>query len=910
MVWQSSPYVYLMAFTGAVSLAVACFTLGRRHTSGSIALALANIGAMIWAWTTSLELASGSFGSAAAFHKLSFLGMDLIGVAWFAFAAAYTGHESWVTPKKLYAISLLPAINQVLVWTSGYHTLVWKTLTLDTTGSFAVIRESPGVWWWVDTVYSYCLLGIGIALLGAMFIRKPGLYRRQVAAVLAGVLVPIAVDAVYTFGMPKSEPVNLTPALFAWVGLALYWGFTRYRLLDVTPVASEFVVKHLGDSVVVTDTQNRAVYLNPAAEKLLGAELRSVAGKPITELMVDSPGLLGAYEMSKRPGAESSQEWEHAGRYYDGRVSTLRDSRNRIRGSILVLRDTTDRKETELALGQARLNLENRVRDRTAELAWEKERLAQLNAVAVEIARCMTSAEVLRAGVRLARDAVGCDAAALWVRSSRDRSRLVGSQGLSRNGRKQLRALLTNSAEAQEAVSTGLPVCITASECTGGNLEVSTEPCFGTIAVIPLISRRLNLGALCFGRNDGRSSFSEETLALGRSIASQIAVALENARRYDDARFLAERDSLTGLLNHRGVSRRLEQELARSESSGSVFALVMIDVDNFKLFNDVYGHVVGDRVLQRVASLLNSVLRRSDAIGRYGGDEFIVIMPGSDVQSAVPLIERLQDSLESHSLHVGDGQDVPIKMSYGVATFPFDGRGVGELLAAADANLYRSKQRGGDRITASGSDDSLRPMPLGSFAALDGLVTTVDKKDHYTRKHSDDVTEYALALASKLGLSLETQRSLRIAALLHDVGKIGVPDRILRKPAKLSEKEFEAVKQHVALGELIIKGIPNPKEVLSAVSSHHEDFDGKGYPRGLKGEEIPLPGRILAVTDAYSAMTSDRPYRKALSVEGAKAELRRVSGSQLDPKVVDAFLELLREDEGHERTQAVLAISA
>jgi HD-GYP domain-containing protein (c-di-GMP phosphodiesterase class II) len=155
------------------------------------------------------------------------------------------------------------------------------------------------------------------------------------------------------------------------------------------------------------------------------------------------------------------------------------------------------------------------------------------------------------------------------------------------------------------------------------------------------------------------------------------------------------------------------------------------------------------------------------------------------------------------------------------------------------------------------------------------------------------VCEQAVAVAAELGLSGATQRCLRIAGLLHDVGKIGIPDRILRKPGSLSEDEFEIVKQHVSLGELIIKEIPNLLDVLAAVSSHHERYDGRGYPRGLKGEDIPLLGRILAVADAYSAMTTDRPYRKALTPIEARKELKRAAGTQLDPHVVTTFLSIL-----------------
>jgi len=604
-----------------------------------------------------------------------------------------------------------------------------------------------------------------------------------------------------------------------------------------------------------------------------------------------------------------SQECEHKGRFYDGRVSVLRDRRHRVRGRALVLRDITDRKEAELALKEARRELEHRVRARTAELAAEKQHLAQLNAAAVEIARCKTTTEVLRVGIRLAREATGCDATALWFRSPGGKLRLAGSEGLSKNERRQLRRLLTVSNAAEEAMSSGATVLVDGLSDVAGERTPAPQLTSGTrAAMVPLVSRRQKLGVLCLWSRDADLGASEETLSLALGIASQISTALENTRRYEEARFLADRDSSTGLLNHRGISKRLDQEVARAERSDSVLAVVVMDVDNFKLLNDTYGHAVGDRILQWIALVLTKSLRRSDVVARYGGDEFIAILPGLDAGAAVGLAERLRVSLNDHSLQAEIGENVPITMSYGVAIYPTDGRGVSELLAAADGNLYRSKRKGGDFITAPGGADDHQLETMGAFTVLDGLVNTVDGKDHYTRKHSDDVTEYALALASELGLSLDTQRSLRIAGLLHDVGKVGVPDNLLRKPARLSQEEYEAIKQHVMLGELIIKGIPNLREVVSAVASHHECFDGTGYPRGLMGTEIPLLGRILAVTDAYSAMTTDRPYRKALSPEEAQAELKRVSGTQLDPKVVGAFLELLQADEQRVGTSLAVAV--
>ena len=230
MIWQFNTYVPIMSFAGAVSLVVGAITLRRRPAPSSVPLGLVSIAGAIWAWASALQLASGSLQYAVLFHKLAFIGILVIGPAWFVFTAMYTGHERWVTAPKVAILSLLPATTQVLIWTTPHQTLMWKGFTLKAVGSYMVLHESPGVWWSIDTAYSYLLLGLGAVLLAYIFVREAVIYRRQITALVMGVLVPLAVDSVYTLGMPISEPVNLTPALFAWVGLVVYWGFTRYQL--------------------------------------------------------------------------------------------------------------------------------------------------------------------------------------------------------------------------------------------------------------------------------------------------------------------------------------------------------------------------------------------------------------------------------------------------------------------------------------------------------------------------------------------------------------------------------------------------------------------------------------------------------------------------------------------------------
>ncbi len=922
MAWQFGLNVYLMLAAAAISFAVVVVTLRRRRTPASLPLAAVTLAGGLWALMSGLEIASGSLGGAILIHKFAFLAMGAIGVAWWAFAVTYAGRERWASRKVLIVLSILPLVTQLLVWTNAYHGLMFESLQMTARGGHLYLHKGPGIWWWIDSAYTYGLLLAGFLVLFRLLLREFGLYRRQVVALCVALIVPLVADILYIANTPGGETVDWAPAFFAWVGIVLYWGFTRYRLLDLTPVAREFVAEHLSDALIVTDNEDRATYMNLAGEKLLGVNLNTIVGKPLQEALTGFPGLSDLYDRARNSVRGGLQEWQHSGRYYDGRVSAMCDGSGRVRGSILVLRDTTDRKMAEFALDDARQDLEERVVERTVELASEKERLARLNTVAVQVARCGASAEVVATGVHLACEAVGATAGTLWLRSRKGPMKLLHHDSLSEESWQTLQFMFSTSIEVEMALNDALPICLGAEQIYAENtVQTSTatdaasnhlppSPGFRRVAVVPLISRGVNLGALCLVSSNPAFARNPDTLPLAGAVASHIAVALENVRRYEDVQFLAERDSLTGLLNHRGFSRRFEQEAVRSMRSGSVLGLVMIDVDNFKLFNDAHGHVVGDQVLQEVARILTAALRRSDIIARYGGDEFIAALPDTDAEAAVQLVERVRVALRESPFVVGGHNAIPLQMSYGIAVLPNDGNTAADLLAAADANLYRSKRRGGDFITASGGDSSHWPVAVGSFSVLDGLVTMVDKRDNYTRRHSEDVTEYALLLASRMELSVDTQRALRVAGLLHDVGKLGVPDHVLRKPADLSDAEFEAIRNHVTLAELIIQGIPNQEEVLSAVSSHHERFDGKGYPRGLKGAEIPLLGRILAVTDAYSAMTTDRPYRKALSPASARAELEQVAGTQLDPQLVEIFLMALEDEERRDETRVAVFASA
>jgi putative nucleotidyltransferase with HDIG domain len=234
-------------------------------------------------------------------------------------------------------------------------------------------------------------------------------------------------------------------------------------------------------------------------------------------------------------------------------------------------------------------------------------------------------------------------------------------------------------------------------------------------------------------------------------------------------------------------------------------------------------------------------------------------------------------------------------VSAGIGLYPTHARSVTALLSVAALALTEAKASGGDRVAVARIGEEDRVV-LGSLDVLQGLVLAVDTKDRYTKRHSEDVARYAVYLARRLGLDDATQRSVQLAGLLHDVGKIGIPDVILRKPSKLTADEYAMFHQHVALGDAIVRDVPDATEVRAGIRHHHERWDGGGYLDGLAGEEIPLVARIISVADTFSAMTTTRPYRKALPVDEAIRRLRDASGTQLQPELVETFVTGLETD--------------
>jgi diguanylate cyclase (GGDEF)-like protein len=408
-------------------------------------------------------------------------------------------------------------------------------------------------------------------------------------------------------------------------------------------------------------------------------------------------------------------------------------------------------------------------------------------------------------------------------------------------------------------------------------LQGSAE-CFGSVII-------------AFGENPG----SKEDIACIQAFSTDLSSALGQLVLSLQAIASSELDYLTGLLNHRAISRRFHKICENSRDSQTKFGILSIDIANFKTFNETYGHIVGDELLRRVGRELRYALGPAVSIGRTGGDEFMILVPNANLSQTYKIARLVNDTIVNSSvIPDGHAENIPIAVHIGLASYPESGSNPYVVLTKADGNLADAK-----RANFAISEEQVETKESKKYLADDTVeiiemfVTAIDNMDSYTRRHSEDVMKYAVWIGEELEASPDVLRIIATSALLHDIGKIAVPSSILQKPAALNDKEQEVARQHPYIGSLIVQALPGMAETVDGVLHHHEHFDGTGYPFGLAGKEIPFLGRLLAVADAYSAMTTDRPYRRGLDPNVAVGRILEGRGKQFDPEFLDAMISAL-----------------
>ncbi|WP_373598423.1 bifunctional diguanylate cyclase/phosphohydrolase [Paraclostridium bifermentans] len=366
-----------------------------------------------------------------------------------------------------------------------------------------------------------------------------------------------------------------------------------------------------------------------------------------------------------------------------------------------------------------------------------------------------------------------------------------------------------------------------------------------------------------------------------------------------ELQILANVDELTSLYNHRYFQESLDNIMKIAREEGFSISLLFMDIDYFKNYNDINGHQIGDILLKEIGSILKSSVRENDIVARYGGEEFAVILPNTSEEEAMVVGERIRMNIENTYFYGQENQpNKNITISIGVSSYPLRANDKHQFINTADDALYRAKSLNKNRVEVYYSilEEIADHIYIDeeTSRSLKRFINMINKKDRYTYGHTERVVIYLGWFADFLELNEKDKLNLKLAAYLHDIGKIEIPEEILNKKEKLTNLEYDILRQHPVLGVDLIRHIQAFEDLLPLIRHHHERYDGLGYPDNLKGEEIPYLSRVISVADSFDAMTSHRPYNTRKDHESAIEELKRCSGTQFDPELVEKFISMIK----------------
>ncbi len=636
----------------------------------------------------------------------------------------------------------------------------------------------------------------------------------------------------------------------------------------------------IDDGIVITDLTGTIIEVNEATARLHGydskeqmiglkgldlitSESRAGAIEAIMQALGEGRSASLEYKILRRDGSTAEGE---------GKVTVLRDANGEPIGMAVITRDITDRKRVQ------------------EEIKRNAERTGALYAVAQAVSQSLDLSEMLNSAIRKVCDVMGTERGYIYLLDM-ERQELVleAHVGMSREYQEQFSTIKLTDSEFQSVLHK-----LTSEdqwEALSGYTKIESSKGLKRRFIDNPIVIKGEVRGIIAVSTDSRRDFDYDDRSLLSATSSEIAVGIENAELMQRTRELSVTDELTGVYNRRHFYDELETEMHRMRRYGKCFSIAMLDLDGFKEYNDQFGHTSGDAVLRSIAQILKSSLRKSDTVFRYGGDEFAVIFPGTESDRAAAVLDRVRGKWLKTPISKQFSQERPIGFSAGIAQFPDNSETSDGLIFLADAALYHAKRTSANQtITVSHLDTlSAEVLSMATRDQVYALAATVDARDPYTYGHSSRVATITEAVAREAGITARKLANVYAAALLHDIGKLGVPDAILTKPGRLDRDEYEIIKKHPVEGARIVGYVKELSVLIPMIRHHHEWYDGSGYPDGLKGEEIPLEARIISIADAYDTMTTKRLYREVVTREEAIEELRRCAGTQFDPELVEVF---------------------
>jgi diguanylate cyclase (GGDEF)-like protein/PAS domain S-box-containing protein len=670
------PSSAVLIVAAGIPLILVVISWTRRSTPASIPFNLLMLAVMFWLFFGGLDNAAVDLNNKITFAKFEYLGIPYTAPLVLVFIGAYVRREKWFTRWRLALIFAVPFAASILAFTNEYHHLIWTYIYLSADDpSIAVYEHGAG--FWLMLVEVYAALIVAAAWLIQAIIRYPVVYRQQTVKLLIGMVFPVLGNFISLAGLSPVRGLDLTPFGFVISGFVYTWVLFRYHMLRLVPVAREALIENMSDAVLVLDDQNRVVAINPAACRLFGLEENQTVGLPMSQISPLIAGYRGSHEIQEEIALDKEKPV-----YMDLRVTPLRNWRSRLTGWLVVLHDITVRKQALLEVerlykaGQRRVQELNAVRAITMDLAGKFE-LPEL------LQNILTRAQELLE--------VTAGELALYDPQQNDLE-LIVSQGLGPNHAGQRQSMGEGVMGA--IALTRQPLIVEDYSAWEGRMPeyADIDGQFTSLGV-PLMAGDELLGVIMLGDIKSNRIFSQDELNLLKLFAQEAALAIRNARLFEQMKSLAAHDALTGLYNRGHFFRLAAIEVERAARYNKPLAAIMLDIDKFKRVNDSYGHAAGDQVLQAVTHLCIESIRMVDIIGRYGGEEFAIILPEADLEQARIVAERLCAAIACTPYATGHGT-VNLSACLGVAVLNPEQVNLDVLLDQADQALYLAKQQG------------------------------------------------------------------------------------------------------------------------------------------------------------------------------------------------------------------------
>lgn len=853
---QNNSLSLLMLASAMGSLFLSLYIFTRRKYPAMFNLSLLLMAVTIWALGYSLELASTNLQTMKVFTTFAYLGVATIPVLWLIFVARYTGNDGWLTPLKTAFLFIVPAISIILVATNDQHYLFYSLYEIDYFGGISFSSTEPGLFWWIHVTYSYLAIITGLWLLISLYFKVPQSNRFLVGLFIAGLLLPYAANIAYVSGFKPYGFLDITPIAFIIMGLLLSFGAFTKRAIDVSPLAYDLLFQNIPDIIFVIDMQGRIVNTNPAAKKLLDYEINH-----------DSTGdnkqqnpLFNNQNLSEL--ADASEVALNEKTYTISNTSILSPG-NKPLGKLITLHDITARNNTQVEL-ERRLELEKVVSKISAIFVGLPS--AEINEginQAIEITGRLLEADHSYI-LLFTEDGTHFDVTNEWCVT-----------GIPPQKERYKNFPVVKIPWWIEKTCNSPYLYIEDTETLPAAAAIDKEEFklrkIQSVLSIPLRSEGKVIGILGYDKVKRKSMLDVNQIYLLTVISELVSNAITRQQAEEKILYMSFHDQLTGLYNR----HYLKEEMQRLDTERQLpISIIMADLNGLKLINDTYGHSTGDEMLKRTAAILKEVCRKEDILARYGGDEFVLYLPRTREEDAQAISRRIILAFNNERI-----KDLPVTISIGMAVKTDAEQNINTVLSESEDKMYQHK------LTESSS---------GKSAVLDALLKTLAAKSYETEVHTRNMQEVAIKIGEKIGLPDSELHRLSLLITLHDIGKINIPEELLLKSVPLSEEEWVTMKRHCETGFRIARATEAFAHVAEDILAHHERWDGKGYPQGLKGGAIPLLARITAIADAFEVMSNGRPYKKAMSKDEIVAEFKNCAGTHFDPELAKMFLSILQ----------------